>query len=117
MLFDLEIYGRDGERISFPEFVRRCEDRSYVIVRQRHVGEYYVSTVWTGINRNLRPNDTPRIFETMVAINDEWVHQERHATEQDALKRHREIVRICCKKIRAKRSGDPPEEEGFYGEQ
>lgn len=67
------------------------------IVKQEDVGEYWVSTVFLGIDHNFgRPyHDKPILFETMIfqgkeTGNDRWT--QRYCTYQEALESHNAIV-------------------------
>jgi hypothetical protein len=67
------------------------------IVKQEDVGDYWVSTVFLGIDHNFaRPhNGEPILFESMIfkdadSGQDSW--QERYCTYQEALDGHNDIV-------------------------
>ena len=68
------------------------------IVKQENVGDYWVSTVFLGIDHNFtRPynNNKPILFESMIFKSkdigqDSW--QERYCTYQEALDGHNAIV-------------------------
>lgn len=45
-------FDRQGNPISLMEYGEKFEDLTYKIVKQERIGEYFVSTVWTGINMN-----------------------------------------------------------------
>ena len=57
-------------------------------------GEFWVSTVWLGLDHNWGFEGPPLIFETMVFSKDEadGLYMERYATEEQAVEGHKEIV-------------------------
>jgi hypothetical protein len=57
-------FDRQGNNISVEEWGEiHSTDK---IVAQEHVGDYFVSTVWIGIDMNYSDEGPPLIFETMV---------------------------------------------------
>lgn len=63
-------YDRSGNPISFRDWARishwdEKNDRQYKIVKQEYVGNYWVSTVWLGLDHGFG-RGAPLIFETMV---------------------------------------------------
>lgn len=100
-------FDRDGEPISLWEWCMLSESRDYKIVKRTRVGHAEVSTVWLGIDHGWGMSDVPVIFETMIFATEptrgkllgrdrEWHEadefQERYTTEEEALRRHDEIV-------------------------
>lgn len=63
-------------------------------VLQTTVGDYWLSTVWLGIDHSFGDEGGPIVFETMIFRPDgsddvgEDVHQIRHASEEDAARWH-----------------------------
>ncbi len=62
------------------------------IVQQTQVGEYWISTVFLGLNHRLAPG-IPILFETIVFIGKKSSDMERYCTWDEALAGH---VRICA---------------------
>ena len=64
------------------------------IVQQDQIGEFFISTVFLGIDHSFGFGGPPILFETMIFPKDsnEETYQERYTTWDDALKRHRELV-------------------------
>lgn len=58
-------FDRRGNELSMREWTMLFQDRDYQIVRQDHVGDYFVSTVWLGLDHSFT-TDSRQIFETMV---------------------------------------------------
>lgn len=84
---ELGYYDRQGEQISFKEWSKLHGDRDYCILRQERFAEYFISTVWLGLDHSFE-SDRPIIFETMVFKNSEGVEQIRYSTEAEALAGH-----------------------------
>ena len=89
---------RQGNPISEAEWARLRRgtngerNRENIVVKQEHVGTYFVSTVWLGINHQYGEGQ-PLIFETMVfddrkEFGHEDVYMERYATEAEAVAGH-----------------------------
>jgi hypothetical protein len=56
-------------------------------------GDFYISTVFIGIDQNPFRRGAPLLFETMVQQRGRgWIHQERCATWREAEEQHK---RIC----------------------
>lgn len=95
----LNAYNRDGDPITQDEWARLHSDHEYKRVAEDTVGEWWVSTVWLGIDHGY--GDIPVIFETMVFPMSENAstadfstdqHCERYTTEADAIRGHAETV-------------------------
>lgn len=115
-------FDRRGNSLSFREWTMLFEMReSYRIVKQEYIGNYWISTVWLGLNHNYGFGP-PLIFETMVFNHsmprpprfpeteygtdefDQWLEDypeqtsasdldcERYATEEQATKGHEAMV-------------------------
>lgn len=91
-------YDKSGNPISMRDWVRLREHggRDYIVVQQDHVGPYFVSTVWLGLDHGMRLSNEgyrPIIFETMVFRDDEsdldcW----RYSTEDEAREGHARML-------------------------
>lgn len=115
-------YDRRGNLLTMREWVMLYQLHDYKIVKQEYVGDYWVSTVWLGLDHGWG-HGPPLIFETMVfnhtkpkpppfpSTTDmesdemkEWLEDypeqtsatdlecERYSTESDALEGHRRMV-------------------------
>jgi len=91
-------YDRDGDPISLERWAElRGTDDTYLRVAEDTVGDFWVSTVWLGINHQFG-SGPPLIFETMIFgagdrgdLTDEcW----RYTTEAAARAGHREVVTL-----------------------
>jgi hypothetical protein len=72
------------------------------VVKQEHVGEAWVSTVFLGRAQFGSDPDTPLLFETMIFGLDETPrHQERCATWDDAEVMHERAVAIAKEAVAA----------------
>lgn len=91
-------FNRAGEPITFSEYARLIEDRSYALVDCTRVGDRDVSTVWLGIDHRWG-NGPIAIFETMVfkldarglrehSTGEQW----RYSTEAEARLGHAAVV-------------------------
>jgi len=89
-------YDRDGEPINMRQWGALHQDPEYKILRQEDVGDYWVSTVWIGIDHGLHrvhPDYPLMIFETMVFKGEESdLDCERYSTEAEALAGHERMV-------------------------
>jgi hypothetical protein len=116
-------YDRRGNQISFRESsMLWALDEKYRIIKQEYVGDYWVSTVWLGLDHSFG-HGPPLIFETMVFNHtlpkpprpptnmeigspemEQWLEDypeqtsasdldmERYSTESDALEGHARMV-------------------------
>lgn len=57
-------FDRKGNELSMREWTALFADREYQVVKQEHVGDYFISTVWLG--RDHSWDGQRQIFETMV---------------------------------------------------
>jgi len=81
-------FDRDGEEITMGQWSILFGHKPYQILQQDHVGPYFVSTVWLGMNHQW-VDGPPMIFETMVfgpGGDDETT--DRYPSEDDALAGH-----------------------------
>ena len=95
----MNMYDREGNRISMKRFGELLADPRYKILQQTKLGGLLISTVWIGIDMNFM-GGPPVIFESMVFDQDEedpdslgeGVEQIRYATEAEALAGHDRLV-------------------------
>jgi hypothetical protein len=108
-------FGRDGQPISQEDWIAQMEDVKGRRVAEDTVGDFWISTVWLGLDYGFGRGDRPIIFETMVFDNSEEGLGEsqkvldkvnlshrarlgpeafcnRYCTEAEALKGHRQAV-------------------------
>lgn len=93
-------YDKGGNNISFRDWARlrawdRRNNHAYTRIGADDVGDYWISTVWIGINHAWRPGAPPLIFETMVfnnATEESDLDMERYSTEQEAIEGHQRMV-------------------------
>ena len=98
-------YNRQGDQINVLEWGKLFEDKSYQVIKQNYVGDYFVSTVWVGLSYSFElPAD---IFETMIFKSHEDVlnYQERYNTEEDALRGHDIACNFVRETILAEKAG------------
>lgn len=92
---DDRFYRLDGQmpvRCTFAEFAQAMQDDAMRIVAQDTVGEFQISTVFTGINQNWG-DGAPILFETMVfGLPDDLHPQWRFASWQEAMEKHRQLA-------------------------
>lgn len=91
---------------------RKLGDPKYRRVAETTIGQYWVSTVWIGLDYRMFGEGPPLIFETMVfspkrkrrtiggkriwMLGDE-VDRTRYSTEEEALRGHAEMVKRWTK--------------------
>lgn len=96
-------YNRQGKRIPYDQWIELLEDHTYKIIQQDHVGQYFVSTVWLGLNHNPIRQVPHLIFETMIfrkeGDNEFFDYQERYSTEKEARAGHVKTVELCKEKV------------------
>ena len=87
-------YDREGKPISFECWIELRHQPGYIRVAEDTVGDFWISTVWLGIDHGSPLEGTaPIIFETMVfGANRESEEMRRYSTEEQALAGHREMV-------------------------
>lgn len=93
----MDRYDRQGNPIAdLMDWARLSEQDNYKRVAQVQIGDYWVSTVWLGLDHSFG-DGPPLIFETMVfdrSDNDESdVWCERYSTESEALEGHDSVVK------------------------
>lgn len=93
----VQYYDRQGQPMNLLDWGRRFEDMEYKIVKQTTIGEFFISTVWLGLNHSFG-DGPPMIFETMIFQHGEETEneldgfQERYATEAEAAAGHEGAV-------------------------
>lgn len=92
-------FNRLGMPVEMMEWAREFEGENRIIKQTRHKEngkEFWLSTVFLGLNHNFSREGPPLIYETMalvykprwnevVASREEWEWQERYTTEDEAL--------------------------------
>lgn len=76
------------------EWGRLMADQDYRIIKQDRISDFFVSTVWLGIDHHFG-GGPPWIFETMVFVNEDWEGEApacRTPTEEAALAAHDQAV-------------------------
>ena len=93
-------FDRSGNAISFRDWARlsawdeKDNNNQYRIVKQEEVGDYWISTVWLGLDHGFG-RSKPLIFETMVFNNvtdESDLDCRRWSTEEQALAGHEAMV-------------------------
>lgn len=87
----MDYYDKEGNPLELMEWAELFEDHEYKIIQQETVGEYWVSTVWVGLDMGhwSYGDVVPLIFETMIfdtAGEEVWC--ERHPTLEAAKHGH-----------------------------
>lgn len=97
--FKPKYYDKGGNRLSLDEWGSKFEDQDYKIVKQERIGDYFISTVWVGLDMftgNMfggGPDFGIHIFESMVFDKEnEGIEQMRYATLVQAQHGHEEFV-------------------------
>lgn len=99
----MDYFDRKGQPIDYEKFLELFNDPEYKMVKQDNVNNYFISTVWLGLNHNFKflftnnSQDGPVIFETMVFdsnASNRWtdIELQRYSTEEEALFCHQEFV-------------------------
>ena len=87
-------YDRSGNLITLDEWASAFDERyGEKTVRQEHVGDLWVSTVWLGLDHQ-HGNGPPLIFETMVFADESLTAEfcARYSTEAEAATGHERVV-------------------------
>ena len=91
----MDYYDKEGRPISLMEWASLYRDMEYRRIGSTHIGHFWVSTVWLGLDHNYW-GGPPIIFETMVFDdrNDKAIdlYMNRYATEAEALAGHTDTV-------------------------
>ena len=94
-------YDKKGNSMSLWNWSGYNNDLKYKIIRQHTYGDFFVSTVWMGIDYGFPPiPKSPIIFETMIFIENDREHelndyQLRYSTEDAAIKGHLETCQLA----------------------
>lgn len=90
----MRYYNRQGARICQRYWGELQNDNAYrVVARFEKMGQYFISTVWLGLDHNWwSPGNPPIIFETMVFGGPLDQEQDRYSTEEAALAGHRAMI-------------------------
>ena len=103
------------------EWRRWFETSNNRIVKHTTIGNFYVSTVFLGIDHNYYTSDEPILFETMIFNNDKDAkdaeeYQERYSNYDEALEGHKKAIEYVkntvimpknCRKRSMKNYGRP----------
>lgn len=73
------------------EFAKMYE-HSDRVVKQEHIDDVFISTVFLGIDHRFIDNSGPILFETMIFSGEHDQYQERYSTWAEAVRGHDEIV-------------------------
>lgn len=91
----LRYRNRKGEGITFADWIEAFADQEYRRVAEDTIDGVWISTVWLGLDHGYNP-EHPLIFETMCFDHSgqgrSFDYQDRHSTEEQALKGHAEAV-------------------------
>jgi hypothetical protein len=88
-------YDKHGLPVEMLAWASLFGDMEYRRVGSTEVGEYWVSTVWLGIDHSWGFGDAPLIFETMVFKRDAGFmdeYMDRYSTEAQAFEGHLNVV-------------------------
>lgn len=106
----IKVYDRNGQAMTMEEWSIKMEDNDYKVIKQEEVGEYWISTVWLGLDHSFDGGD-PLIFETMVfQKKKKWqapskllpqgfwyrpdIDQRRYSTLTEAIIGHEKMVKL-----------------------
>jgi len=95
-------YDREGKSMSNWEWCGYCCDFEYKIIKQTTYGDFFVSTVWLGLDHDFLKKGPPIIFETMIFINNDREHEldgymDRYSTEVSAILGHKKACKLANK--------------------
>lgn len=97
-------FDKDGNEIKYDKWVQMISDFSYRIIDYYEIGPYHVSTVWMGVNHNIR-GDPIHIFETMIFREDDdetdelHLCQTRYSTLTEAINGHERAVKMVIEAV------------------
>lgn len=86
-----EYYDRQGNPITFKEWVEQFERTADKVVEQTQTDNGFVSTVWLGLSHQFG-DGPPLIFETLVFEGTMDGEMDRYSTEEQARAGHAEMV-------------------------
>lgn len=86
-------YDKEGREITLREWGKLHQHVEYLRIADEHIGPYWVSTVWIGLNHCWNPDLPPLIFESMVFKGDySDLDCIRYSTLEQALEGHARMV-------------------------
>lgn len=89
-------YNKQGIKLTMDEYIVLMSNEKYKRIDYTTLSDgRIVSTVWLGLDHNYEKTGEPLIFETMVfPSSNEYAETEcvRYATEEEAIKGHKEMV-------------------------
>lgn len=98
----IKYYDREGYEVSAERFKMLMEDPKYQLVKTDQVGNYLVSTVFVGVDLNMKhhwvKDKVPHIYETIVFYGEEgdanWtiMDLERYPDLESAKQGHKEMI-------------------------
>lgn len=99
-------YDKDGNEIKYDKWVQMISDFSYRIIDYYEIGPYRVSTVWMGVNHNIR-GEPIHVFETMIFRVNEYEgerdeldgYQARYSTLTEAVNGHERAVKMVIQAV------------------
>jgi hypothetical protein len=93
-----DYFDRKGKPITEDQWLRRFKDKDYQIIKQDHVGDKMVSTVWLGLDHSFGDEGDPLIFETMIFEAGEWAEQfcRRYSREFAAIEGHAFALKVAA---------------------
>ena len=86
----MDIYDKEGKLITLDEYTALYTPE-YKIIKQELAVNYFISTVWLGINHAFR-SAKPIIFETMVFDSYDEIYCKRYSTLEEAKAGHDSVV-------------------------
>lgn len=98
-------FDKDGEPISLAKWMTLSNDDEYRVIKQDRLNDdYFISTVWTGLDMGLHFKDNdidykPLVFETAVFKQNELIRMNRSRDAETALSNHEEEVKCCRKEL------------------
>lgn len=76
-------------------------------VKETTVGEFWVSTVFLGLDYAFCTDGPPRVFETMIRHKEEWMdYQPRYSTWDEAIEGHDHAVKLVERLSKWKRKNE-----------
>jgi len=78
---------------SIIEFVKWQEENpEKYALKQEEIGDYYISTVFLGLDRSRSEDKEPVLWETMIFHNENQDYQERYTSRNLAIEGHQRAV-------------------------
>lgn len=88
-------YGIDGKPIRPEEYMSLRMLGAPRVIAQGNLGKYFISTVFLSVNHApfFGPQkEKPKIFETMVFLDDNEIYMKRYSTYEEAVKGHQTAI-------------------------